>query len=42
MTIKARINNTTNASYNNQLLTIKSIAKINNSIVITDGSDKTR
>ena len=40
MPIKTRINNKQNDIYNNELFTIKSIDRINNSITITDDSDK--
>jgi len=40
MPIIARINNIMNEIYNNELFTAKSVDRINNSITITDGSDK--
>ena len=40
MPIIARINNKMNDTYNNELFTIKSIDRINNSITTTDDSDK--
>ena len=40
MPIIARINNETHAIYNDELFTAKSIDRINNSITITDDSDK--